>query len=484
MSTLSSLTLSRKTCPLGLLTVLGTSASSRSSGLVYNEEVSGPILPEGERLLDGVDWILLSANTGNVKRCVELARTLKLGRTGKVILGGPEPSMTGPRFLRDNPSIDAVMIGPGEHCIPLLEGEGRRAKIPGLVWRDEAIDCSPVDFAPPFRELDFRGAEIDYRILHDLAKHEGLSYFWGNDCSQATNRCFFCGRIRMGIGFRPASAVWDELAYAYDQGIRFFYNTTDSVSGHPCEFVRFCKAKPSRMTEDRHRVFVNSRDVTQGLVDALLSINGTAVMGIESFGRFLQVGKRHTRPEDNWNSIEFLHRAGVPMVLSFVFGLPGETHESISANEGGILAIVNEFGRLIEAIHLSPLLITMGSPAFRKLMALPDVRAKYEACPVPWDAVEMSKDYFTQFCNVSREYCLERIFAISDAVRSAAPHISIGAKGILADEERTYSTGRGSRARMGFDSWCNLDEAAASTARDNQGCFLLDDVVRGHAARR
>jgi hypothetical protein len=360
--------------------------------------------------------------------------------------------MTGPRLLRDNPSIDGVMIGPGEHCMQALQNGGDRNRIPGLVWRDDGSDCSPVHFTPPYRELDFRAATVDYGILHDLSKHEGLSYFWGNDCSQATKRCFFCGRMRMGIGFRPTSAVWDELAYAYDHGIRFFYNTTDSVSANLPEFVHFCRAKPSHMTEDRHRVFVNTCDVTQEVADALLTINGTAVMGLESFGRFLQVGKHHTRAEDGWRSLTLLHRAGVPVVLAFVFGLPGETPESIAVNEAGVMALVKEFGSLIQGIHLSPLLITTGSPAFRELMLTRCVRDKYEPRPLPWDAVEMSKDYFAQFCHVSRDYCIERIFALSEAVGSVAPHICIGAKGVLAAEERAYASQRRSHAQAAMSS--------------------------------
>jgi len=252
----------------------------------------------------------------------------------------------------------------------------------------------------------------------------------------------------MGVGYRPSDKVWGELAKAYKHGILDFYNTTDSVTTNKVKFREFCEAKPSDMTEDTHRVFVNSRDVDEELVVSMRRLRGTAVIGIESFGRLAGTGKHRTSNEVNLRSVAILHAAGVKMVLSFVFGLPGETRESIGATEDGITKTVARYGDLIEAIHISPLVITSGSPAYRKLFKDVEVRRKYEAKLLPYDVIEMSEDYFARECQVTRRYCIERAHAIAEKIHKIAPHVRIGAKGILKSEERASS----SAAQMGGEA--------------------------------
>jgi len=436
-SSLSSLTLARKTCPTGLLSVLSNPITCKSS-IVYNEEVSGDIFEDDRIAFKDYNFAFLSANSGNIHRCVEMA--YKFAEIGlKVIIGGPEPSMLGPRLLRDNPFFTAMVIGPGEGVMERLINDHNSDSLDlNIHFTDSFSDNSPFNFNPPFRSIDFKNAKVDYKLLWDFDRHEGLSYFWGNDCSQARKRCFFCGRLAMGVGYRPASTVWQELLYAYRSGIRFFYNTTDSVTTNTSRFIKFCQEKPQEMKEDIHRVFVNSRDVNNDIVQALRALNGVAVIGVESFGNFRQARKSKTDDSDNLYSIDLFHRSHINMVLSFVFGLPGETSDTLDKNEKGIIEMVSRYGESIDSIHISPLLITTGSPAFRKLMAVPMIRDKYNDLKVPFDIIEMSRDYFSIFCQISRDECIKRIYKVSKEVKKIAPHINIGAKGILNSESIHY----------------------------------------------
>jgi len=240
----------------------------------------------------------------------------------------------------------------------------------------------------------------------------------------------------MGVGYRPSDRVWSELLWAYRRGVRRFYNTTDSVTTNISKFLEFCMLKPTEMREDVHRVFINSRDVNDDLIRGLLYLRGSAVIGIESFGMFESVKKLRTSQEDNLLAVNMLHAAGINLVLSFVFGLPGETPETIRMTERGIEWIVEQYGDHIEAIHLSPLIITTGSPAYHQLMGEPDMRDKYHCRPVPYDVIEMSKDYLTKYCHVSRNYCIKQTFSLAKRIKMIAPHINIGAKGILKTEEQ------------------------------------------------
>ncbi len=430
-SEFSSLTLYRKTCPLGLLTVLSSSGMTNKA-IVYNEDISGDVFENGSNLLHKANIVLLSAHSGNIQRSLIVAG--KLAEAGKqVYIGGPEPSMIGPRLLLHHPQLYGMIVGPGENLLNQIlnvnDGEHPR------IFRQKSFqDISPLKYKPLFAQIDFSNAQVSYNLLWDFDKHEGLSYFWGNDCSQSRKRCYFCGRLSMGIGYRKSTIIWKELLWAYRHGIRFFYNTTDSVTTDIMRFQEFCSQKPPEMVEDIHRVFVNAKDVNSHLLTSLQRINGIAVIGVESFGNFEATGKKNTTISENLKAIRKLYDSKIKMVISFVFGLPGETPESIEANEQGISNIVESFGEYIDSIHISPLLITMGSPAFRDIMSSPGMKKKYDSMRVPYNVIEMSRDYFQKRCNVTREYCIERIFRLSEHIKKLAPNINIGAKGVMNSE--------------------------------------------------
>ena len=434
-SKLSSLTLAKKTCPLGLLTTL--SGFSTDEAIVYYEEVSGEIDIFNPELIQSASFILFSASVGNIDRTLYLA--FKLSNYNKpIFIGGPEPSMIGPQLLKEHPYLSVLVVGPGEQLLRTLLKEKNFHSNRAFNQNDLKYIRNSLIYSPPKAVIDFENIRINYELLYELEKYEGLSYLWGNDCSQAKKRCFFCGRLSMGIGYRDPFFIWKELLLTYLKGFRFYYNTTDSVTTNLTLFNEFCRKKPKEMSEDIHRVFVNSNQVNNLLIDSLKRLNGMAVLGIESFGAFDNVGKLNTKFEDNLKAIKELCDSNIKIVLSFVFGLPEETEVTIQKNEEGILKLVEDYGNNIESIHISPLLITTGSPAYIKLMSHPRIAMKYRSKKVPFDLIEMSNDYYQLFCKVSRNFVIERIFSIINKINVIAPHIRIGAKGILNSEEKTY----------------------------------------------
>lgn len=358
-SEFSSLTLATKTCPLGLLT-LGKYSGDQDY-IVFNEEVSGDAFESIPDLLRGAEAVYLSAHTGNINRSLQMAKRLR-GDGIHVYLGGPEPSMMGPRLALDHPYLTGMVIGAADTArVPFLYSL-REGKHPQVFPKDLSTDM--FEYVPPRTRIDFANVSVDYNQLFELDRHQGVSYLWGNDCAQAHKRCFFCGRISLGVGFRPPKRIWRELGIPYEKGIKFYYNTTDSVTTNLHAFNSFCEAKPKAMKESVHRVFVNANQVSKELIESLHRLNGVAVIGVESFGRIAETGKQKTNVQDNLRAIAMLFNGGIRMVLSFVFGLPGENDKSIRQNEEGIIDLVERYGEMIDAIHMSPLLVTTGSPAW------------------------------------------------------------------------------------------------------------------------
>jgi len=211
--------------------------------------------------------------------------------------------------------------------------------------------------------------------------------------------------------------------------------------------------------------------VDSELVRALQRLNGVAVIGVESFGRMAVTGKARTGIEDNLRAIGILAENDLHMVLSFVLGLPGETAGTLGETEQGIMGLVKDYGRLVDAIHLSPLLVTTGSPAWRTVMAVPEVRNKYASRAAPFDVIEVTHDYFNCFCDVSRESCIQRIHSLCSTIRSIAPWIRIGAKGILKSEE------------LGSENQTCSRKAESMSRQSSERASVGGDAVAEHTAR-
>jgi radical SAM superfamily enzyme YgiQ (UPF0313 family) len=418
-----------KTCPLGLLTVL---SYQHYKSIIYNEVVSGDIDLHPE-LMQNAEILLFSITVANFPRAIKLSKRFHL-EGKRIYWGGPEVSMSGPKLLIDNSYIDGIAIGAGESIINDLLNENDRS---GRVFLQKNITSYFKlinDFHPLKSILNFDSIKIDYNLLFDLDKYEGLSYLWGNDCLQANKRCYFCGRLSMGLGYRSPEIIWDELLEQYRNGFRFFYNTTDSVTTNLNLFKDFCIKKPNEIKDASHRVFVNANMVNEHLINSLKMINGIAVMGIESFGNLKKSNKINITENDNIQAIERLFKADLKFVVSFVYGLPEDTPESIDYNSEMIRIIVDKYGSNIDSIHISPLLITTGSTAFYDLYNLPLIKEKYRNMSLPLNPIELSNDYFNNFCMISRKDTIYKILELSEEIKAIAPKIKIGAKGILKAE--------------------------------------------------
>ena len=299
-SNLQSLGLESFTTPLGQL-ILASKLKENIHSRVFNLDVTHiKKFLEYFNSIIGEVTIGLTVTSGNIANAFYLAKQLKQ-QGAKVILGGPEISMAGSRLLEHHEYVDGIVIGAGEKIIEdILFGRPN----PNYLTRDNYTTVN--NQQNKFYKLSFDEIEIDYNLLYDLEKLKGVSYLWGNDCSLAYNRCYFCGRLSLGKGYRPSEIIWNELNYLYDKGIKFYYNTTDSITTNKKAFREFVLSKPSQMLDDKHRVFVNANQVDDFVIESLKLLNGVAVIGFESFGNFDNTQKLGASVKNNLEVIEKL----------------------------------------------------------------------------------------------------------------------------------------------------------------------------------
>jgi hypothetical protein len=403
-------------------------------GEVTDEKI---IRAEIERMSSECRRVLvgLTLNAGSTGNALRLARYFdSLGMD--VILGGPEVWLSyldhGDLIIRDKPYVRAVGVGAGEHIVAKVVRQGWSAEIPNLVFRKKRHgELEKGEINPS--ELDFGGIEIDYSLQYGIEEFHGVSYLWKTDCHLARGqRCYFCGRVELGFGTRTPERVWEELRQARDLwGIRRFYNAADSVAVSLGSLQRFVDAQPSDFGDEMHRCFINAHQVNARTIEYLKRLNALAAIGVESYALFDTVGKRRSTVEINERAITLLNNVGIPLVLSFVLGLPGETEETLLQTTSYIESLVDRFP-MITSVEMSPLTITAGTSAYRDLMTR--VGDEFGGRFPPYDLIELSNRYFEVCCAISRKQTIEIAAVLARKLKRTRRDMWVDVKGMLPQE--------------------------------------------------
>jgi hypothetical protein len=328
--------------------------------------------------------------------------------------------------------VSGIILGPSEHILPRVIKDGLSKDVPNLIFRKKRgkeLYCGALQHI----DIDFSGIDIDYSLLCNIESSQGVSYLWKADCHLAgSKRCYFCGRMELGKEVRPANRVWRELSGVKDKwGIETFYNVADSIGTSIRDLQQFVSMRPADLKETVHRCFINANEVNEESMRCLSRLNAIAAIGIESYALFDKVGKKKASVKINEKAVSELNKNEIPMALSFVLGLPGETEGTLTATENYIEYIVNTYP-MVKTVEISPLMVTSGSRAYRDLMEKTG-KYFYSLCP-PYDSTEMSKKYFDSCCKVSRLYTLETIAKLARRIINNRLKIRVDVKGISQDE--------------------------------------------------
>lgn len=412
---LLSLSSTKFASPLGL-NVLGTKLKREFPDMlvrIYNLEISDSEIVKNDIkiIINKCERILVSLTliAGNVLKSLHLAQWFKaLGCD--LIVGGPEVTDLTIRHFASLSIIDAVCVGFGEHVIVDIIQNGPRQKI----YR-----------TPPY--FDFGNATVDYSLLFELEKHGGVSILWGGDCHICMERCYFCSRLKRGFGWRNPEIVWNELLYPYQTGIRKLYNTADTVAVNVNQLHGLVTTKPPELVDMKMKCFINATQTNANTAKLLHQLNAWAAVGIESLSRVNVVGKGKTQVADNYRAIRTLAERNVPMILTFVMGLPGETQKSLLSDAVQILNITNQYSKSIYWITVSPLLITLGSRAFDDCEKgnLPK-RHPYEF----YNPSLLTEQYFKKFCSIKLDEVYKTIAVLKTEINKINPEIIFDSKGL------------------------------------------------------
>jgi len=304
-------------------------------------------LPE-DKFLDRVfksDFDYLVAETSIPSFYYDLDLLKKVSRANiPIILCGPNSEMYQPSFLKDNQSINFVLYGEYEftllELIQCLENNEDLAKICGLIYSDNGniiknlprkpfdIDLLPWpyrDGLPMYKYLDAPGEMLTPSV--QMLASRGCPF-----------KCQFClwpQVIYQGNHYRARSVkdVVDEMEFLVkEKGFKSVYFDDDTFNVGKERMLSFCRELKERGLDKTQWAIMARPDLMDGEILKNMKEAGLWAIkyGVESATQSLVDSiDKNMNLKKTEKMILSTKKLGIRVHLTFTFGLPGETKESI-----------------------------------------------------------------------------------------------------------------------------------------------------------
>lgn len=288
------------------------------------------------------DLVGISCLTDFYLETVDLTQKLKaVGKT--VVLGNVHPSILPEQSLQDS-NADYVVVGEGEYTfIQLLQvlKQGERAEnIPGVYFPGQK-SFQPRELIQVLDDLPFPDwQQLDPRI-YQKAPHGGLiknfpvaPIVTTRGCPYA---CKFCASPRFWsqrLRYRSPENVVAEIEYLVENfGVKEIHFEDDNLTLNRDHVVKICNLiidknlKISWATPNGVRADRVDEELLKLMKEAGLYY---IVFGIESGNQEIldRINKKETLV-DIEKAVKLAHKLGIMTQGFFIFGLPGETEETI-----------------------------------------------------------------------------------------------------------------------------------------------------------
>lgn len=317
----------------------------------------GPGAPRGlaanaQAILDAdPELVGFSATTPAFMDGVEIAAYIKTLRPDiKIIFGNVHVSSIGAPILEHFPEIDYLCIGEGEGCLLDLAEQKAPAEIPNLVYRDNGkiianprrnriLNLDELPF-PAYEKL--AGFPEGYHLpLFASEKRRGATMITSRGCPYT---CSFCDRTVFERLYKTNSAqyVYDHMKHLRDRfgvyHINFYDDLFTAQQKRVAELCRLLIEKPLGMN---FNCAIRTGHTSDEMLRMLKRAGALMVsMGIESADpAMMERHKAGVSLEAVKRTVEQIHAAGLRAKGLFIFGLPGETPDTIRTTSDFILSL-------------------------------------------------------------------------------------------------------------------------------------------------
>jgi radical SAM superfamily enzyme YgiQ (UPF0313 family) len=328
--------------PLGLLYLAAVLKNEHDVRIIDG----GVIEITVERIIDDIkawkpDIVGITVFTPTQYRAMALCRAIKeLDRKIITIVGGPHPTAL-PDECMKNPDVDIVVKGEGEETMKklahFLETGGDLSTIPGIIFRQDGgiVATPPAPRIIALDDLPYPARDIvDMSIYKPSVLHyknaPAFSIIGGRGCPY---RCTFCSCAKVFRGqvtMRSPENVIGEIKHLIEQFGAREVMVWDDIFGLRKDWtLKFCNLiKPLGITWSAWmRVDVVDPEMLRRMADS-----GCCIIsyGVESGNQqVLDTIKKGFTIEQIRKAFRWTHDVGIEARGTFIFGLPGETWESM-----------------------------------------------------------------------------------------------------------------------------------------------------------
>lgn len=336
-----------RSAPLGLLYMISNCrGEGRTFELVDGALFSSRSALESEILGRDFDLVGISAMTHNFPEAVRIARLVGTHRPdAHVVFGGAHASTVPDTISRECPE-SLVMAGEGERgltaLLDALEGKGCMDDVPGLYRQGAAGgQGNAVKLVDDLDSLEMPAWELVNLSDYTLGAH-GLYFRRKPFAPLVTSRgcpfhCSFCAKsLLTGDTWRARSpeSVLDEIEFLTRRyGVREIHFEDDNIALDEKRFVEICGGLIDRGIDITwkcpHGIYASHLDESTFELMARAGCYSLS-FGIESGDADIlaKAGKAGT-PEGLRRAVRAAHAAGIQCIGFFIFGLEGETPQTI-----------------------------------------------------------------------------------------------------------------------------------------------------------
>lgn len=266
----------------------------------FTDDLINPVDLNGD--LKDVDLVGITCSTKTAPRAYEIAKAYR-ERGAPVVLGGIHPTAVPEEALEH---CDAVVVGEAEEIWPHLIEDFQRGNLERIYQRE---GFTPPEQIPQARHDIYNPK--DYFPLDPLQATRGCPYL----CDFCSVRRFFGGTYR----YRPVEDVVEEVRSLRHKVIMF---ADDNIVGHP----RYSRQLLEALTPLR-KWWIGQASLA-GLEDEemikLMARSGCVglLIGFESISdQNIKLSRKYqNRPAEYQQIIHNLHRHGIAIWASFLFG--------------------------------------------------------------------------------------------------------------------------------------------------------------------
>jgi len=298
------------------------------------EAMAEAVLEESPR------YVCITTLTPRFPTVVRMARAIRKRETDVVIIVGG-PHVTGSPQTALHEGLSFGIAGEGEEAllelIDTLEQGREPSSVRNLILAENGgVRVNP---ARPFIE-NLDGLPFPAWDLMELDQYTDPAYFSGSHLALFTGRgcpydCSFCASCvtwKRKLRVRSVDNVMREISHiVHGLGIRNLMFWDDTFAADMKRATAICRRMIDEKLDLHYTVQIRADSVSEEFAGVLRDSGcAFAAIGVESGNEEMlkRIGKRETKTQFR-TAVKIMKEAGLPVIASYIVGLPGDTHDTI-----------------------------------------------------------------------------------------------------------------------------------------------------------